>query len=92
MIELHRFHNDPIADEIENRLKEMVVAHRVYHYSRQIPPSTKTPLPCMREGEKVISGREDTNRFLEELEKYMKAHHSYSSDACYIDPETGEIC
>lgn len=92
MVELHRLHNDPKADEIEDRLKEMVVAHRVHRYSEENPPPDDIPMPCIREGEKIISGKQDTDRFLEELEKVMKVQHTISSDACYIDPETGETC
>ncbi|MFO8030745.1 MAG: hypothetical protein R6U28_12870 [Cyclonatronaceae bacterium] len=92
MIELHRLHNDLKADEIEDQLKEMVVAHRVHRYSEENPPSGDISLPCLREGEKIISGQEDTDRFLEELAKFMKVQHTISSDACYIDPETGETC
>ncbi len=92
MLELHRLHNDPRSDEIEDRLKDMVAAYRVFHYSEESASTTVAPLPHLREGDKIISTRVDTDRFLDELEKYMKVQHSYSSDACYIDPETGEIC
>ncbi len=92
MLELHRPHNDPGSDEIEDRLKEMVAAYRVFKYS--VKPSKKSgaPLPHLREGDKIISGREDTDRYLNELERFMRVQHTYSADACYIDPETGEIC
>jgi hypothetical protein len=107
MIELHRLHNDPASDEIEERLQAMVVAHRVFRYpedpagSSEKPPDRSSvestgappaPLPFLRESDKIISGREDTARYLDELERFMRVQHTYSADACYIDPETGEIC
>ncbi len=92
MIELHRLQKDPVSDEIEERLQAMVVAHRIKHYAAAPTGSPDAPLPYIREGEKIISGREDTARYLDELERFMRVQHTYSADACYIDPETGEIC
>lgn len=92
MLELHRLHNDPRSDEIEDRLINMVAAYRVFHYSQEPSANNSAPLPHLREGDKIVSTRVDTDRFLDELERFMKIQHSYSADACYIDPETGEIC
>ncbi len=124
MIELHKRHNDRRSDEIEERLKEMVFAFRVYnwpaapirgtnsdsdrskteHETRQetgnttgnttgnysAPPNAL--LPCICEGDAVISDEEQLEKFLDELEYFMNVQKSISSDACFIDPRTGKIC
>lgn len=90
MIELHKTQHDKRGDEIAEKLNDLVVAHRIYTYSHNKKP--KTPLPYISDSGKIFSGKEDTERFLDELESMLSIQRSISSDACYIDPETGETC
>ncbi|MEX0680021.1 MAG: hypothetical protein WD097_01450 [Balneolales bacterium] len=90
MIELHRPDLDAYSDEISEKLVDMVVAHRTHIYRNA--NSSEAPLPFIREGNKIISGKENTDRFLSELEFFMNVQRSVSSDSCYIDPETGNTC
>ncbi len=110
MIELHKLHNDRRSDEIEERLREMVVAFRVHTWpanparsansqgskigdqTENNPTPPNAPLPCIREGDAVISSEEELVKYLDELEYFMNIQKSISSDACFIDPRTGKIC
>lgn len=93
MIELHRSQTSSFSDRIEETLHDLVVAHKVCKYSEE--PSEKPPehpLPFIKESSKVVEGEENLKVYLFELEKELKQQRAITADACYIDPETGEVC
>ncbi len=94
MIELHRYKNDDYADKLEHRLEELVLAYRTVTHTE---PDTQTgeqetSLPYLDENGTMITGKEEINSYLRELSNELKEQRSISGDACYIDPQTGEIC
>lgn len=94
MIELYRTQVDPEADRIEEALRDMVVAYRVIHctpdeVSRWL--GADLPLPALRDGERVVYGREAVDSFLEELERDLQRWRQFQTDACYLDEE-GNVC
>lgn len=90
MIELHRRPNDTYADELEQKLQDLVVAYRIESYSSD--PSGTAPLPFIKESGKVVSGKKNIDRYFTDLEKELQWQRSLSGDGCYIDPDTGEVC
>lgn len=94
MIKLYRTKNEPVGKNIENQLKELLVAHQVIilesnQLSLDLPPNT--PLPAIKENEKVVIGQFAIEMFLKELEKDTRRWSWLQTDACYID-EDGENC
>lgn len=91
MIELHRLQkNDPFSDRIEEKLKDLVVAHNVQRHPDR--SSVDRRLPFIRENDTVVEGRDDLDAYLQRLEAELRQQRSITGDACYIDPETGEVC
>lgn len=82
---------DPVADEIKQKLDNMIVAYRSEYYDDDNRRVTK-PLPFLIESGKVIHGEEEIEEYLIELEKELEWQRSLSGDGCYIDPDSGEIC
>ena len=91
MIELHRTNESTRADEIENRFKELVIAHKVKYHPPETSDSTH-PLPFIKENDKIYSNRDEIDHFLRELSGELHQMRIYTSDSCYIDPNTGETC
>ena len=74
-----------LADEIEERLKDMVAAYEVVK-------NITTQLPYLLENGNVIKGKDTISKFLEGLEKDINWSRSISADACYLDPDGGMVC
>jgi hypothetical protein len=90
MIVLHRRKEDPYADDLEGKLRDLVVAYRTaIHEERS---SGSESLPCIHESGKIISGKDEISQYLVDLEKELAWQRSLSGDGCYIDPESGEVC
>lgn len=94
MIELHRYKNDDYADKLEHRLEELVLAYRTVTHTEPDAQTgePETSLPYLDENGTKITGKEEINSYLRELSNELKEQRSISGDACYIDPQTGEIC
>ncbi len=85
MLTLIRPINNPLADEIEERLKRMVAAYEVVQ-------NMTTKLPYLLESGQVIKGKDTIQKFLQQLEKELDWSRSISSDSCYLDPDGGMVC
>lgn len=94
MIILFRRTDCPSCAEIESRLEEMVIAHKIviFEKDKQInsPVTENTRLPALLDGEKTFCGKESILEHLEELEKFKTEWDKFQSDACYCDDE-GDI-
>lgn len=90
MIELHRPQKDPFSDQVEDTLKNLVVAHQVHRYDETSKADRR--LPYITESDKIIDGRDDLKEYLYRLKTELQLQRAVSGDACYIDPETGEVC
>ncbi|GAB4440695.1 MAG: hypothetical protein Kow0031_22650 [Anaerolineae bacterium] len=94
MIELYRTASDPLGAEIEDGLKELVLAHRVIVVTAgQLPNSLPagTPLPALRDQGRLITGSQALHAHLRRLQQLVYEWRKYESDACYIGNE-GETC
>ena len=95
MIVLHRKEEDPLADEIEQKLENLVISFRTETHNgaeSHNGSGSDQALPQLEEGGQVVSGEENLNEYLDELEQELTLQRSISGDACYLDPETGKPC
>lgn len=88
MIELHVPVQRTTADiELEEHLKELVVAHRVEVHQSE---GTPVPLPAILEGGKWTPGSE-FGPYLSDLRSTLREWRKFQADACYVDDDGG-IC
>lgn len=89
MIKLIRQLNDPKADEIESRFKDLVLSYK----TEVIENGTiRNQLPKIHDGDSVIFGNEEIEKWFQELEEDLNWQRSLSGDGCYIDPISGKVC
>lgn len=92
MITLFRKTESPAADSVQERLRDLVVAHRVVIVggrSEQEPAPAN--LPAIRDGDETVSGEAELGRYLTRLERRLREWNRYQSDGCYIGDD-GEVC
>ena len=85
MIKLLRKSEDPKADDIESRFKDLILSYKT-------ELSDGGLLPKIHDGDTTISGDDDIESWLRELEDELKWQRSLSGDGCYIDPKSGKVC
>lgn len=85
MIKLFRQADDPKADEIESRFENLILS-----YKTEI--SEDNDLPKIVDGDTTVSGDEEIEKWLRELESELKWQRSLSGDGCYIDPKSNNVC
>ena len=89
MIKLHRHKDSPKADEITERLDDLIISYKtVLHDSDQKEKS----LPAIEDGGQFIINPTEINSWFEQLRKELEFQRSLSGDGCYIDPDSGEVC
>jgi hypothetical protein len=94
MIELYRPVDCPSCADIEEALKEMVLAHRVITVENgNLPASLPvgTPLPALRDEGQIITGSQALKDHLQYLKHIAFEWRKYQSDSCYIHDDGG-IC
>ncbi|NJN44747.1 MAG: hypothetical protein HC806_08535 [Anaerolineae bacterium] len=94
MIQVFREIDSPEADWVEAELKEMVLGYeRIITTSTEISQIVggKLPLPVLRDGDRVASGREDLMQFIKDLRVLAAEWRLFEGDWCYVD-ENGETC
>ena len=87
MIELLRAADSSAADDIESRLRDLVVAHTVVVVD---PGAVESELPALRDGAVTASGPEIPG-FLDQLTRDMAEWSRFQSDACYLEDD-GSVC
>ena len=94
MIELYRPSDCAACAEIEEALKDLVIAHKIIKVTPGQPLDAltpDTPLPAIKENGRIISGQAELTAYLSELEKFVADWQRFQADACYIDDD-GETC
>lgn len=105
MITLYRVAECDACDEVQDALRELVVAHEVIDVTKEpvkvkAGPSQpilatatleKDELPIVVDGERVISGQTALRDYLAELAAEMEQWRKFQTDACYID-DKGKTC
>lgn len=89
MITLYRHTKDPAADKIEKRFKDLVLSYKTKISEKG---AGSAELPRIEDGDERISGEEQIEQWLAELEEELTWQRSLSGDGCYIDPKSGKIC
>ncbi len=96
MLILYRQHEDPVADELAERLRELVLAHRVVLVDDggTLPDGTiPASWPVLTEGSGArYEGVEAIQRFLDALAYEVTLNRQFQSDACYLDPDDPTRC
>ncbi|MEX2601869.1 MAG: hypothetical protein WD355_09490 [Balneolaceae bacterium] len=90
MIEFHRLKQDELSEEIEKKLKDMVLAYKTFEYDER--SESELPLPFIRENDQLVSEESEIRHYLQELESELQLQRSVTGDGCYIDPASGKIC
>lgn len=96
MITLYRVANCDVCDDIQEKLRDLVVAHTVVDVEKEQPAAlagelTARDLPIIADGEQIISGEAALQEYLDSLTREVEQWRKFQSDVCYIDDE-GEVC
>ncbi len=94
MIELYQLANSAAGMEIEEALKELVLAHQVITVKSGetfVDLPANTPLPALKDEGKIITGQDELKTHLRYLEQVAEDWRRFQSDSCYIDAD-GEHC
>lgn len=89
MIKLYRKSEDPAADKIEERFKDLVLSYKTV---LSTDDSGGDKYPRIEDGDDIIFGDKQIEEWLRVLEDELKWQRSLSGDGCYIDPKSGKIC
>jgi len=84
MIELRRPQESKFADEVEQRLRDLVVAFRVVEGDNGAVEIT--------DGSQAAEGQEAVTTFMDELDAELRLGRQFQSDACYLDPNNPGYC
>lgn len=93
MLELYRVKDCPACDDIEEHLKDLVLAHRVIdiEQAETLPQVVeRLNVPVLKEGERIYGTTRVIQAYLASLADELEQGREFQSDACYIDPEHGE--
>lgn len=88
MIHLFRKQDSSYADEVEERLQGLVLAHEVHVEESD----GGDEFPLVREGGKEYRGLQEINGFLEEISDEVMTGRSMQSDTCVRDPDNPSAC
>jgi glutaredoxin len=96
MITLYRVAHCDACDEVQETLRELVVAHQVVDVEQEQPGAVadalaNRDLPVIEDGEQLISGETALHDYLTELTHDLEQWRKYQTDACYID-DKGRTC
>ena len=96
MITLYRADQCDACDEVQQALRELVVAHKVVDVENERPAAVAAiladkELPVIADGDKIVSGEPALHDYLAELTNEMDQWRKYQTDACYID-DKGKSC
>jgi hypothetical protein len=82
MIIFHRHATCSFCDDVQEKLEEMVLAHRIVE--------TEEPEPFLLEGKQTYRGKTAITQLVNEVAAEVATSRIFQSDACYIDPESGD--
>ena len=82
MIEFFHDPADPASQHVADTLASLTVAHTVV-VDRDLLPAGGIP-PLIRDGDRVVSGTEDLDGYLREIESVLAEWRRFQSDTCYI--------
>ena len=88
MIELYKPEDNALGEEIEEHLKELVVAYKL------VPAESglNSDKPWVRSGKELYQTLEQIRAFLDVLTHEVNTTIMVSGDACFVDPTKGGPC
>jgi hypothetical protein len=94
MIEFYRPVDCHSCANVEEALKEMVIAHKVItvpanEISTSLPPGTS--LPAIKDGQQIITGPAEIKKHIKKLEKFVERWRRFQSDSCYIGEDDEDL-
>ena len=100
MITLYRKAGCAACDDVQQALRELVVAHQTVDVTLERPAAldeilSKRELPVIVDGEQVVSGDAALRDYLAALAHEMEQWRKFQVDACYIDDkidDKGKTC
>jgi hypothetical protein len=87
MILLHRKPNHKESDELERKLKNLVISFKTERHS-----ADEKGLPFIEEDDVFYKTEEELAQWLSELKSDLDWQRSLTGDGCYINPKDGKIC
>jgi hypothetical protein len=79
---------DTESEDIIDALKELVVAHDVEYVETAVHNKGKRiDLPAIVDDDRLIQGKKNIMKYLDELGNFLEEWQKFQSDACYCDPE-----
>ena len=96
MITLYRVAECAACDDVQEALRELVVAHKVVDVEREESSAAdkawaERDLPVITDGDQVVSGPSAVRDYLAELTHDLVQWRKYQTDACYVD-DKGKTC
>lgn len=95
MLTFYYQHSNSFTDAIQEKLEDMVVAHKVARVNGNSPlPNSinKEELPMLSDGHNFLSSQEEIEQYLDELHHELKTGRGMQSDVCHLDPDNPEEC
>lgn len=95
MFKFYRNTSDQFTSWVEDKLEEMVVAHKLVDVDENssLPEHIKkNDLPVLTDGHENWTSEDEIKEFLEKLHKDLLLSQSLQSDACHIDPDNPDEC
>lgn len=95
MLKFYRNTDDSFTRWVEEKLEEMVVAHKLIDVDEvQSLPNDISPrnLPVLSDGHEQWTSKDEIKSFLEQLHQDLLLSQSLQSDTCHIDPDNPEEC
>ncbi|HKI45910.1 MAG TPA: hypothetical protein VKA08_11325 [Balneolales bacterium] len=94
MTTFYRTEYSKLADQVDDALDDMVIAHKTFIVTgeNELPDNARGyKLPVLLDNGDTISGEEELKARLKELKRIMKLWDKFKSDACFIDDD-GTTC
>ena len=94
MLVFYRTKACPRCDEVEERLRDLVVAYQVIYVDQNEAGGTWSggTVPLLKEGDRIYATAAAVDQYLEALTAELALSRTYQSDACYLEPVDGKTC
>jgi len=95
MITLYFRQNSKEGRALKERMDDLSLAYESRELQAGEQPDSlpeDTSLPAIKENRTIVTGQDNLNAYLRELEKELSFSRSISADACYVDPDSGKLC
>ncbi|SHF04599.1 hypothetical protein SAMN05443144_10553 [Fodinibius roseus] len=95
MLTFYKGTSDQFTDRVEQKLRDMVIAHKVIRIALNdsLPEEVnENKLPLLDDGHQTWSSPAEIEDFLEELHHEVRLGRSLQSDSCHLDPDDPEQC